>query len=128
MQRWLGARGRPVPVGTAATGATPATAHPHPGPGKLTPDELQPHERAGGADFDRRFLTLKIRHHKGANTMVHDLFALDGAASDPTVFKIASDIQVDQRTEIARMQRMLDDVPDTLSTDRVLGPPTGSPR
>jgi uncharacterized protein (DUF305 family) len=128
MQRWLGARGRPVPVVNATTGATSTTAHTHAGPGMLTPDELQRLERAGGADFDRLFLTLMIRHHEGAISMVHDLFAIDGAASDPTVFKIASDIQVDQRTEVARMQRMLDEMPDTLSTDRVLGPPTGSPR
>ena len=40
--------------------------------------------------------------------MVDVLFATDGAAQDDFVFKIASDIQVDQRTEVARMQRMLD--------------------
>jgi uncharacterized protein (DUF305 family) len=40
--------------------------------------------------------------------MVHDLFAVDGAAQDDAVFKLASDIQVDQITEIARMQSMLD--------------------
>jgi uncharacterized protein (DUF305 family) len=60
-----------------------------------------------GADFDRLFLTYMIQHHGGAVTMVQDLFATDGAALDDTVFKIASDIQVDQTTEIARMNRML---------------------
>ena len=30
-----------------------------------------------------------------------------GAAQNPTVFKIASDINVDQTTEVARMQKML---------------------
>jgi uncharacterized protein (DUF305 family) len=45
--------------------------------------------------------------------MVHDLFAADGAAEDEEAFKLASDIQVDQLTEIARMQRML----DALGTD-----------
>jgi uncharacterized protein (DUF305 family) len=39
--------------------------------------------------------------------MVHDLFATDGAGQDLLSFKIASDIQVDQTTEIARMERML---------------------
>jgi uncharacterized protein (DUF305 family) len=39
--------------------------------------------------------------------MVKELFATDGAGQNPTVFKLASDINVDQRTEIARMQRML---------------------
>jgi hypothetical protein len=40
--------------------------------------------------------------------MVDDLFASDGAAQGGNTFKVASDIQVDQRTEIARMQLMLD--------------------
>jgi uncharacterized protein (DUF305 family) len=52
-----------------------------------------------------------IQHHGGAVTMVHDLFATDGAALNETVFKIASDIQVDQTTEIARMERMLQESP-----------------
>jgi uncharacterized protein (DUF305 family) len=39
--------------------------------------------------------------------MVQDLFNSYGAAQNPTVFKIASDINVDQTTEVARMQKML---------------------
>ena len=50
-----------------------------------------------------------IQHHNGAVSMVHDLFATDGAAQDDFVFKLASDIQVDQITEVARMQKMLDE-------------------
>jgi uncharacterized protein (DUF305 family) len=50
-----------------------------------------------------------IQHHNGAVGMVHDLFATDGAAQDDFVFKLASDIQVDQITEVARMQKMLDE-------------------
>jgi uncharacterized protein (DUF305 family) len=44
--------------------------------------------------------------------MVEELFATDGAALGDEVFKIASDIQVDQRTEIHRMQLMLDALPE----------------
>ena len=40
-------------------------------------------------------------------TMVLDLFATDGAGQDEAVFKLASDIQVDQITEIERMKLML---------------------
>ena len=61
-----------------------------------------------GAEYDRLFLLYMIQHHEGAVVMVEELFTVDGAAQDDAVFKIASDIQVDQRTEIARMQRMLD--------------------
>jgi uncharacterized protein (DUF305 family) len=39
--------------------------------------------------------------------MVHKLFATPGAARDETVFKFANDVSVDQRTEVARMERML---------------------
>jgi uncharacterized protein (DUF305 family) len=48
-----------------------------------------------------------IQHHRGALTMVQQLFDTYGAAQDELVFKLASDINVDQITEIARMQRML---------------------
>ena len=51
-----------------------------------------------------------IEHHEGAVTMVHDLFASDGAAQGDFIFKIASDIQVDQATEIARMELMLEEM------------------
>jgi uncharacterized protein (DUF305 family) len=44
--------------------------------------------------------------------MVHDLFAIDGAGQDEAVFKLASDVQVDQLTEIARMELMLEQYTD----------------
>jgi uncharacterized protein (DUF305 family) len=39
--------------------------------------------------------------------MVHDLFETPGAGQDENTFKFASDINVDQTTEIARMKKML---------------------
>ena len=48
-----------------------------------------------------------IQHHQGAITMVQDLFGSYGAGQDETVFKFASDVNVDQSTEIARMEKML---------------------
>jgi uncharacterized protein (DUF305 family) len=39
--------------------------------------------------------------------MVKDLFATDGAGQDEVIFKFASDVNVDQSTEIARMKKML---------------------
>ena len=39
--------------------------------------------------------------------MVKELFDTYGAAQDITVFKLASDVNVDQTTEIDRMQKML---------------------
>ena len=80
-------------------------------PGMLTPDQMRELDQARGPEFDRLFLTYMIQHHQGAVTMVDQLFATDGAAQDPNTFKLASDIQVDQRTEIARMERTLEALP-----------------
>ena len=81
-------------------------------PGMLTDAQLAELDAARGAEFDRLFLAYMIGHHEGAVIMVDDLFAQDGAAQDDDSFKLASDIQVDQRTEIARMQLMLDRLSD----------------
>ncbi len=107
MQRWLADRRKPVPghdrMGTSSTGH-----HQHPAmPGMLTPAQLHQLDQARGSEFDRLFLTFMIQHHRGAVSMVQRLFATPGAARDETVFKFANDVSVDQRTEVARMERML---------------------
>jgi uncharacterized protein (DUF305 family) len=48
-----------------------------------------------------------IQHHRGAVTMVQELFDTNGAAQDISVYKLASDVFADQTTEIERMQKML---------------------
>ena len=80
-------------------------------PGMLTQVQLDELAAARGADFDRLFLAYMIQHHGGAVVMVDELLAADGAAQDAATFKLASEINVDQRTEIARMQQMLDRLP-----------------
>ncbi|NNF37122.1 MAG: DUF305 domain-containing protein [Gemmatimonadetes bacterium] len=109
MQRWLRERDRAAPD-VAEDGTIPGMDHSmHMDMvGMLSPAQLDELRAARGPDFDRLFLTYMIQHHEGAVVMVEELFTIDGAAQDDAVFKIASDIQVDQRTEIARMQRMLD--------------------
>ncbi len=108
MQRWLRERDRPVPAVDASGHMTGGQDHAMHMPGMLSQQQLAELERAQGRDFDRLFLTYMIQHHEGAVTMVTELFAADGAAQDEFVFKLASDIQVDQITEVARMQQMLD--------------------
>ena len=76
-------------------------------PGMLTDSQLKQLDQGRGKEFDRLFLTFMIQHHRGAVTMVKDLFDTYGAAQDITVFKLASDINADQTTEIERMQKML---------------------
>jgi uncharacterized protein (DUF305 family) len=76
-------------------------------PGMLTEAQMKELDAARGPEFDRKFLTFMIQHHRGAVSMVKDLFGTYGAGQDETVFKFASDVNVDQTTEIARMEKML---------------------
>jgi uncharacterized protein (DUF305 family) len=101
MRRWLEDRGQVQ--GPPATSGMP---------GMLTPENMRELEGATGPSFDRLFLSYMVRHHQGAISMVEDLFATAGAAQDASVFRIGSGIRVDQATEIARMERMLAEMPD----------------
>lgn len=125
MQRWLREREHPVPAadtvhapGERAPGEHAPGAHAHDEhaammPGMLTAAELAQLQRARGAAFDRLFLTLMIKHHAGALTMVDQLLAAPGAAQDDDVYKFVSDVNADQDTEIARMRLMLASLPPT---------------
>ena len=73
--------------------------------------ELEALAALGGPAFDARFLDLMIRHHEGALTMVAELLAARGAAQDPQVFTFATDVDADQRAEIARMRALLQALP-----------------
>jgi uncharacterized protein (DUF305 family) len=114
MQQWLRDRQQPVPGATSM--AMPMDGHDHAAmghehpmlmPGMLTEEQLKQLDAARGKDFDQLFLSFMIQHHKGAVQMVKELFDSYGAAQDDLVFKFASDVNVDQTTEIARMERML---------------------
>ena len=109
MQRWLGARRQPVPEARAGPMRMRmgGVEHDMMMPGMLTDAQVKQLEAARGPEFDRLFLTYMIQHHRGATAMVRDLFASNGAAQDETVFKFANDVNVDQTTEIARMEKML---------------------
>jgi uncharacterized protein (DUF305 family) len=109
MSNWLSARRRPVPEpnpdGMKMTMG--GTEHVMLMPGMLTEAQMKELDAARGQEFDRLFLTFMIQHHKGAVSMVRELFAARGAGQDETVFKFASDVEVDQTTEINRMFEML---------------------
>jgi uncharacterized protein (DUF305 family) len=103
MQRWLRERGEEVPEvgGHASHGGAAAM------PGMLTAKELSQLAAASGAEFNREFLRLMIRHHEGALVMVATLFSTHGAGQDTQIYFFASDVEADQRAEISRMQAML---------------------
>jgi len=115
MQRWLREHG----IDTVAwSGDQPR--HDMPGmsmpsmpsmPGMLTPQQMTDLAALTASAFERRFLESMIRHHEGALTMVAQLTSQRNAAQDPQVFSFASDVDADQRAEIARMRHLLDVMP-----------------
>jgi uncharacterized protein (DUF305 family) len=109
MQHWLRDRQQPVPdaVATGMRMQMNGMEHEMLMPGMLTDAQMKELDAARGPEFDRLFLTDMIQHHRGAVTMVKQLFDSYGAGQDETVFKFASDVNVDQTTEIGRMQKML---------------------
>jgi uncharacterized protein (DUF305 family) len=109
MQRWLRDRNQPVPEPNpmGMTMNMNGMQHTMLMPGMLTEAQMKELDAARGTQFDRLFLTYMIQHHKGAVSMVSDLFATYGAGQDELTFKFASDVNVDQTTEIARMEKML---------------------
>jgi uncharacterized protein (DUF305 family) len=102
MQRWLEARGQPLPGPHAHHGEGTTLM-----PGMLTSAEMAALAEARGPAFDRLFLEGMIKHHEGALTMVKQLLATPGAAQEPDVFAFASEVDADQRMEIDRMRAML---------------------
>ena len=111
MQRWLKARGQPVPDPNSPHAMMPGMDHTMTMPGMLNADQLATLDQAHGTAWDRLFLTDMIQHHMGAITMVNALFETQGATQDETSFRLASDVYADQTTEIARMQKMLAALP-----------------
>jgi uncharacterized protein (DUF305 family) len=109
MRQWLSERSQPVPQ--PDSGMAGHQMHAMLMPGMLTPEQMRQLDQARGPAFDRLFLTSMIQHHRGAVSMVEALFATPGAARDETVFKFANDVNVDQSTEIARMETMLAALP-----------------
>ena len=100
MSTWLKDRNQAVP--------DPNDPHPMMMPGMLTDAQLTELDKARDSTFDRLFLTGMIQHHEGAIQMVKDLFATPGAGQASEIFRFASDVDTDQRGEIARMQAMLE--------------------
>jgi uncharacterized protein (DUF305 family) len=82
--------------------------------GMLSQEQLEELSRAQGKQFDRLFLKYMIGHHQGAVVMVDNLMETENGAREEAAFRLASGINADQQTEIARMQRMLNNVKSSL--------------
>jgi uncharacterized protein (DUF305 family) len=77
-------------------------------PGMLTAEQLAQLARTNGDEFDRLFLRNMIHHHEGALVMVASLLGTTGSGQEAEVFRFASEVDSDQRAEIARMNTLLD--------------------
>ncbi|MEO0548918.1 MAG: DUF305 domain-containing protein [Pseudomonadota bacterium] len=103
MQDWLAQRGEDAPGGHDHHG----THMSHDMMGMATPEQMALLAASDGVSFDQLFLTLMIRHHEGAVTMVEDLLDKRGTAYDPVLFEFVNDIVNDQTSEIERMNELL---------------------
>lgn len=114
MRRWLAAQGASVSdthgmsghdlsnmAGMSDASSTPLM------PGMLTLTQMIALRAAKGAAFDRLFLRGMIQHHTGALMMVAALLNTAGAAQESAINRFVSDVDADQRAEIARMRQML---------------------
>src|SRR5215467_4798141 len=131
MKQWLEDRGKPSSMQHGAMGQMDHSKMDHsqhmnmsnpnsaaaldsmatmpPMPGMLTPEQMKALAAAKGAEFDRLFLTGMIQHHKGALTMVDDLFRNPAAGQDAVLYDFAVDITNTQSAEIKIMQGMLEE-------------------
>lgn len=104
MKDWLAERGEDLP----GAHAHHSTHMSHEMMGMATPEQMSQLAASEGVGFDELFLTLMIRHHEGALSMVDDLLDQPGSAYDPVLFEFITDIQNDQSAEIERMNQMLE--------------------
>ncbi|MGH7615997.1 MAG: DUF305 domain-containing protein [Gemmatimonadaceae bacterium] len=109
MQQWLRDRRQEVPDANPNGMTMMMNGMPHTMlmPGMLTEEQMNRLDAARGTEFDRLFLSGMIQHHQGAIAMVKELLDSYGAAQDEWIAKFSQDVNVDQSTEIVRMQQML---------------------
>jgi uncharacterized protein (DUF305 family) len=113
MQRWLVARGESTSMPAHQMSTSDVRGHDMPDhdmlmPGMLSAKQMDALRNSHGAEFDHLFLTGMIQHHKGALTMVKDLFNTAGAGQDADIFNFATDADNTQRAEIKIMDSMLE--------------------
>jgi uncharacterized protein (DUF305 family) len=118
MQQWLRDRHQQVPARDAQPGGQTMAGNSMnmPGmamsdtlmPGMLTSEQLAQLAKTTGDEFDKLFLADMIRHHEGALVMVKSLLGTTGSGQEAEVFRFASEVDSDQRAEIARMNALLD--------------------
>lgn len=103
MAGYLTTAGAQVPPEATNPNLTDHGAHAM--PGMASEAEVARLAAVTGPEADRLFLTLMIRHHRGAIAMVDELVK---NPIDERVEETAADISVTQTKQVAQMQEMLD--------------------
>ncbi len=103
MRNWLVSRNEPL----SAEGAGHDDHAAHRMKGMASAQEMKALAAAKGIDFDRLFLTLMIKHHKGAVDMVEALLDSQGSAYDPALYEFVTEVSNGQSAEIDRMDKTL---------------------
>ncbi|QFU89683.1 DUF305 domain-containing protein [Amycolatopsis sp. YIM 10] len=109
MQEWLTAWGAAAPAtpSSSSDGAGHGSM-PHgsgtPMPGMMTEDEMKQLEQAKGAEFDRLWLELMIKHHQGAVEMARTEL---GTGANADAKALAQQIIDAQQAEISEMDNLL---------------------
>ncbi len=102
MNGWLKGWGEGTPD-TSMTGM-PGMHH---GAGMMTDAEMSALSNASGADFDRMWVQMMIRHHQGAVAMARTEI---GTGQNPDAKLLAQSIVDSQTAQIAEMRRLLSDL------------------
>lgn len=102
MTEWLAKWGA-APASTSMPGMDHGSGHGSM-PGMMTAEEMSKLNGATGAEFDRMWLDMMIRHHQGAVDMAKTQQE-KGSSADAK--KLAQDIITAQQAEITEMQTML---------------------
>lgn len=100
MTGWLGQWGQPADD----MSGMPGMDHGGGGMGMMSDQDMAKLEKATGAEFDRMFLTMMIKHHEGAVAMAEEERAKGAYAPAKTM---AGAIITAQNAEIAEMRRLL---------------------
>ncbi|WP_243794814.1 DUF305 domain-containing protein [Saccharopolyspora gloriosae] len=103
---WLQQWGAPAPQGGMPGmdhGSMPGMDHGGMS-GMMAPEDMQKLQQAKGAEFDRMFLTMMIKHHEGAVGMAQTELA---QGQFPEAKQMAEQIVSSQQAEIKTMQDLL---------------------
>ncbi|MEU5299536.1 DUF305 domain-containing protein [Streptomyces noursei] len=112
MRSWLKAWGKPESAGSMpgmdhGSGSMDhgSMGHGSGMSGMMSEKDMKELKAAKGRDFDRKFASMMIEHHKGAIDMAEDE---QKNGRNATAKKLADDVVRGQSTEVAQMKKLLD--------------------